>query len=205
MNNSFDLIRKAIFAGIAISFGCLAFLTMGNLIGPVLFTFGLITVIHYKLSLYTGSVGFLELIGFNKEILANWKTILLIILGNIVGCLIVAIIARYGNFTYDLNVDTIVTSRLSQPILAVITRGIGCGLIMSVAVQFARENRFLPLLFGVPLFIYCGFYHSIADSFYYLYSSLPISLHMIWTLFMTYVGNYLGCSVYKVFLNKVSK
>lgn len=200
MNNSFDLLGKAIFAGVAISFGCLAFLTMGNLIGPVLFTFGLITVIHYKLSLYTGSVGFLELIGFKKEILKNWKTILLIILGNIIGCFIVAFMARYGNFIYEINVDNVVLSRMSQPIVAVVVRGIGCGLIMSAAVQFARENRFLPLLFGVPLFIYCGFYHSIADSFYYFFSSLPISLHMIWTLFMTYVGNYFGCSAYKVFL-----
>ena len=197
--NDLNLFRTSVFAGIAISFGCLAFLTMGNLIGPILFTFGLITVIHYKLTLYTGAVGFLELLDFNKT---NWKNIALIILGNIIGCLLIALLSNYGNFTFLLSVNDIVLSRLSQPISAVIVRAMGCGLIMSAAVQFARQNKFLPLLFGVPLFIYCGFYHSIADTFYYLFSSLKPTITMVFTLVMTYFGNYLGCSAYKLFINK---
>lgn len=200
MNNYFDVLKKAIFAGIAISFGCIAFLTMGNLIGPILFTFGLITVVHYKLSLYTGSVGFFELLGFNKTISNNWKTILAIILGNIIGCLVVALLASYGNFTFTILANDVVQSRLAQPIVSVVIRAMGCGLIMSTAVQFAREGKFLPLLFGVPLFIYCGFYHSIADTFYYLFSNLKPTFIMVYTLFMTYFGNYLGCSAYKLFL-----
>ena len=199
-NNYFDKFLTAIFAGIAISIGGLSFLTMGNIIGPILFTFGLITVIHYKLSLYTGTVGFVELIGFNKNIFKNWWMILLVIIGNIIGCGIVALMAGYGNFTFSIIANDVVMSRLSQPIIAVIIRAIGCGIIMSTAVQFAREGRFLPLLFGVPLFIYCGFYHSIADTFYYLFSTIKPTLTMLFTLLMTYFGNYLGCSTYKLFL-----
>lgn len=202
-NSYFDTFKLAIFAGIAISFGCIGFLTMGSMIGPILFTFGLITVVHYKLSLYTGTVGFLELIGFNNEILLNWKTIMTIIIGNIVGCAIVALLASYGNFTFAIAVNDVVASRLSQPILSVIIRAMGCGLIMSAAVQFAREGKFLPLLFGVPLFIYCGFYHSIADTFYYLFSTIKPTIAMVITLIMTYFGNYLGCSAYKLFWKNV--
>ena len=201
-DNYIDTLKKAIFAGIAISFGCIAFLTMGKLIGPLLFTFGLITVVHYKLSLYTGSVGFLELLGFNSVTFNNWKTILIIILGNIIGCLIVAILASFGGFTFAISASSVVESRLSQPILSVIVRAMGCGLIMTTAVKFAREGRFLPLLFGVPLFIYCGFYHSIADTFYYAFSSVKPTFDMVWHLFMTYLGNYFGCSAYKIFLKK---
>ena len=203
-NNYLNKFLTAVFAGIAISIGGLAFLTMGNLIGPILFTFGLITVVHYKLALYTGTVGFVELIGFNKIILSNWKLILLIILGNIIGCTIVALMASYGNFAFSIMASDIVMSRLSQPILAVIIRAIGCGMIMSTAVQFAREGKFLPLLFGVPLFIYCGFYHSIADTFYYAFSMIKPTVSMLFTLAMTYFGNYLGCSAYKLFL-KIDK
>ena len=199
-NNYLNKFLTAIFAGIAISIGGLAFLTMGNIIGPVLFTFGLITVVHYKLALYTGTVGFIELIGFNKEIFSNWKIILTIILGNIIGCFIVALLASYGNFTFSILANDVVISRLSQPIISVIIRAIGCGLIMSAAVQFAREGKFLPLLFGVPLFIYCGFYHSIADTFYYCFSTIKPTLQMLLTLVLTYFGNYLGCSVYKLFI-----
>ena len=192
--------KTSIFAGIAISIGCLAFLTMGSMIGPILFTFGLITVIHYKLSLYTGAVGFVNLLGFTNETKNNWKYILTIIFGNAIGCALTAIIASQGNFTFQIDASSIVESRISQPILSVLVRGIGCGVIMSAAVQFARENKFLPLLFGVPLFIYCGFYHSIADTFYYTFSAIKPTLHMIITLFITYVGNYLGCNTYKLFI-----
>ena len=199
--NKIDLktFKTAIFAGIAISFGCLGFLTMGNLIGPILFTFCLITVVHYKLSLYTGTVGFLELIGFNHNILLNHKTLFLIILGNIIGCALTALLASYGNFIFSITATDIVNSRLAQPLISVIIRAIGCGVIMSTAVHFARENKFLPLLFGVPLFIYCGFYHSIADTFYYIFSFIKPTFNMLLTLLATYFGNYLGCSAYKLF------
>jgi len=203
-NNYLNKFLTAVFAGIAISIGGLAFLTMGNLIGPILFTFGLITVVHYKLALYTGTVGFLELVGFNNQVLTNWKIILTVILGNIIGCGIVALLASYGNFTFAITANSIVMSRLSQPIISVIIRAIGCGMIMSTAVQFAREGKFLPLLFGVPLFIYCGFYHSIADTFYYAFSMIKPTVSMLFTLAMTYFGNYLGCSAYKLFL-KIDK
>lgn len=210
-NNYLDLLKTSIFAGIAISIGCLAFLTMGAIIGPILFTFGLITVVHYKLSLYTGSVGFVDLLGTTKSHKENWQRILIIIFGNMVGCLIVALLATQGNFTFALNATAIINSRLSQSLLAVLVRGIGCGLIMTTAVQFAREGKFLPLLFGVPLFIYCGFYHSIADTFYYIFgisdkltylmSNINIALRMMLYLGITYVGNYFGCSAYKLFVS----
>ena len=183
----FDLLRKAIFAGIAISIGGIAFMTMGNPLGPILFSFGLLTVIHYRLALYTGTVGFTELIGFNENVLSNWKVILIIILGNIIGCLAVAYLVKLGNFSFLIEPSSIVASRLAQDTLSVIVRGIGCGLIMSTAVQFAREGRFLPLLFGVPLFIFCGFYHSIADTFYYLASTFTPTREMLITLSWTYL------------------
>ena len=200
LKSDFNVLRRAIFAGIAISIGGIAFMTMGNPLGPILFSFGLLTVIHYKLALYTGAVGFTELIGFDKNILYNWKTIMIIILGNVIGCLTVAYLVNLGNFAFLIEPSSIVASRLAQDTLSVIVRGIGCGLIMSTAVQFAREGRFLPLLFGVPLFIFCGFYHSIADTFYYLASTLKPTSEMLITLAWTYLGNYIGCSTYKMFV-----
>ena len=38
---------------------------------------------------------------------------------------------------------------------------------MTTVVKFARQKKFIPLLIGVPLFILSGFWHSIADAFYY--------------------------------------
>ena len=97
-------------------------------------------------------------------------------------------------------------SRVALNPIEVLVRAIGCGFIMTTAVKFAKDGKYLPLLFGVPLFICCGFLHSIADSFYYLFATIESAkIHVadwILPLVMTYVGNYVGCSAYKVFLPK---
>ena len=84
--------------------------------------------------------------------------------------------------------------------------GIGCGFIMTTAVQFARQKQYLPLLFGVPLFIVCGFTHCVADAFYYL--CVPIDFWManaldILTVYISIVlGNLIGCNLYRIVLAK---
>ena len=47
IKNISNLFLSAIFAGLAISMGCIAFLSVGGVAGAVLFTFGLLTVVHY--------------------------------------------------------------------------------------------------------------------------------------------------------------
>ena len=61
------LIRSSIFAGIAIGTAGFGFLASGvqsavygSLAGAVLFSFGLLTVVGYKLKLYTGTAGFIK-------------------------------------------------------------------------------------------------------------------------------------------------
>ena len=61
------LIRSSILAGIAIGFAGFGFLASGvqseaygPVVGAILFCFGLLTVVGYKLSLYTGTAGFIR-------------------------------------------------------------------------------------------------------------------------------------------------
>jgi formate/nitrite transporter FocA (FNT family) len=74
---------------------------------------------------------------------------------------------------------------------------------MSAAVAFARQKNWLPLLFGIPLFILCGFYHSIADTFYYSFAVFDGSVGLSWELAswlaLTYFGNLLGCRLHLLF------
>jgi formate/nitrite transporter FocA (FNT family) len=56
----FNTFKSAILAGICIALGGAVFLKAGGIIGAVLFSFGLLTVVHYKLKLYTGTAGFIE-------------------------------------------------------------------------------------------------------------------------------------------------
>ena len=41
------------------------------------------------------------------------------------------------------------------------------------------------------------------QSFYYLFSTIKPTIAMVITLIMTYFGNYLGCSAYKLFWKNV--
>jgi formate/nitrite transporter FocA (FNT family) len=84
---------------------------------------------------------------------------------------------------------------------------IGCGILMTASVNFAKKGNelkyWLPLLLGVPLFILCGFPHCIADAFYYLSCPYTILWNYKWIILVNYIfiviGNFIGCNLYRVF------
>ena len=189
------LIRSSILAGITIGIAGFGYLAVGGLAGAVLFAFGLLTVVGYKLKLYTGTAGFV-----NKGELVD---LLVILLGNIVGCLLVGLLTRASNLELQAAAQKILEVRLQNGALRCGLLGIGCGFIMTTAVTFSREKNYLPLLFGVPLFIVCGFTHCVADAFYYL--SVPIDflklhfLEIIGVYVSIVLGNFIGCNLVRIF------
>lgn len=198
-------LRSSIFAGVAIGTAGFGFLasgvqseTYGSLVGAVLFSFGLLTVVGYKLRLYTGTAGFIK----KNEV----GTLFLILLGNIIGCFIASLLARVTPLAIQEAAQKILELRLRTGALRCGLLGIGCGFIMTTAVQFARQKQYLPLLFGVPLFIVCGFTHCVADAFYYL--CVPLDFWManaldILTVYISIVlGNLIGCNLYRIVLAK---
>ena len=199
------LLRSSIFAGIAIGTAGFGFLASGvqteaygSLVGAVLFSFGLLTVVGYKLKLYTGTAGF---------ILKNEAgSLFLILLGNIIGCFLVSMLARITPLALQEAAQNILELRLRTGALRCGLLGIGCGFIMTTAVNFARQKQYLPLLFGVPLFIVCGFTHCVADAFYYL--CVPVAfwkanaLHILAVYACIVLGNLIGCNLYRIVLAK---
>ena len=199
------LLRSSIFAGIAIGTAGFGFLASGvqseaygSLFGAVLFSFGLPTVVGYKLKLYTGTAGFI-----NKNEIGE---LFLILLGNILGCLCAALLSRVTPLHIQEAAQNILELRLRTGALRCGLLGIGCGFIMTTAVQFARQKQYLPLLFGVPLFIVCGFTHCVADAFYYL--CVPVAfwkanaLQIIGVYVCIVLGNLIGCNLYRIVLAK---
>ena len=188
------LIRSAIMAGICIGIAGFGYLAEKSIVGAVLFAFGLLTVVSYKLKLYTGTAGFIK----KGEV----GQLLLILLGNIVGCLLVALIARCSPMPLQETAQGILAARLETGALRCGILAVGCGFIMTTAVTFARKGNNYPLLFGVPLFIMCGFPHCVADVYYYL--TVPVAFltenaFNIATLYLSIVlGNFLGCNLYRI-------
>lgn len=199
------LLRSSIFAGIAIGTAGFGFLASGvqteaygSLVGAVLFSFGLLTVVGYGLKLYTGTAGFIR----KNEV----GSLFLILLGNIIGCLCVALLSRVSPLAIQDAAQNILELRLRTGALRCGLLGIGCGFIMTTAVHFARKKQYMPLLFGVPLFIVCGFTHCVADAFYYLCVPLAFWKANFLSIIAVYIcivlGNLIGCNLYRIVLAK---
>ena len=199
------LLRSSIFAGIAIGTAGFGFLASGvqseaygSLVGAVLFSFGLLTVVGYGLKLYTGTAGFIR----KNEV----GSLFLILFGNIIGCLCVALLSRVSPLAIQDAAQNILELRLRTGALRCGLLGIGCGFIMTTAVHFARKKQYMPLLFGVPLFIVCGFTHCVADAFYYLCVPLAFWKANFLSIIAVYIcivlGNLIGCNLYRIVLAK---
>lgn len=198
-------LKTSLFAGVLIAIAGWGFLA-NPVLGMFLFCVGLIAVVKYQTRLYTGTAGFLS----------SWRdlpSLLLILLGNIAGCLAVASVALVSPLPLGEAAIKVISSRLAVGWWGTGLLAIGCGLLMSLAVDFARKNRdfsdWLPLLFAVPAFILCGFPHCVADAFYccvYLFSASDIP----WLSLAAYygaivLGNFIGCNIYRLFTIKKSE
>lgn len=187
-----NVLPLAVLAGICISIGCVVNLRVGGVAGAVLFAFGLTTVVYYGLKLYTGTAGFIRMKG-------DWAMICMVLVGNIIGCLLTAWMIQYAQPDCVEPAAKILEGRLAKSPWACFLLAIGCGFIMTTAVEFARKGKMLTLVLGVPVFILCGFAHSIADAFYFLVS--PSEQLLRSEVLIVYIaevlGNFVGCNLYR--------
>lgn len=201
--NKLSVIKSSIFSGICVGiagFGYLAgrnngmgYESVREIFGSILFAFALLGVVNYKLLLYTGTAGFIH----RKEL----GKLALILLGNILGCALIASLARCSAMPMQESAQQLLESRLELGAFRGGMLSIGCGFIMTTAVTFARKGNNLPLIFGVPLFILCGFPHCIADAFYYLTAPLAYWQQNWCGILIFYIsivlGNFVGCNLYR--------
>ena len=181
---------RAILAGICIGIGALVNLKVGDIGGAILFAFGLSAVVSMGFNLFTGKAQYASS--------ANMKDLIIMLLFNILTCAIISLTLVRPNPDLRVIANEIILHRLSQPWVA-FGGSIGCGFIMTTAVTFGRRGSFLPLLFGVPLFIVCGFPHCVADAFYYCCVPLDFMVENWRNVLPLYVlivaGNFVGCNM----------
>lgn len=196
-------IRSSIFAGIYIGTAGFGFLAAGiqsqygALAGAILFALGLLSIVGYKLKLFTGTAGFIQ-----KNEIGSLFTILL---GNIIGCLSVALLTSFSPMADAIQsaAANIMSTRLETGAIGCGMLAVGCGLLMTTSVHFARQKNIFSLLLAVPLFIVCGFPHCVADAFYYL--TVPFntwSAELLVIYLVTVLGNAIGCNLYRMILTK---
>ena len=189
MKDNLIIFWRSILAGICIGLGGAIFLKLGGIIGAVMFAFGLLSVVHFKLPLYTGTAGFIKINKFSE-----YFTMILILLGNIFGCYLLSLMNIQG-----IDGSQVIQARIDAGYLQCLLNAIGCGLIMTLIVKGGRDGNLLLILFGIPLFILLGFYHSIADAFYASVSNFEIIRQYFLYYLVIVLGNFVGCNIPRFF------
>ncbi|MDY0210081.1 MAG: formate/nitrite transporter family protein [Acholeplasma sp.] len=194
---------KAIYAGLLIGIAAIAYLSVDNsVLGATLFSFGLLMIVTSGYYLYTGKVGYLV-----KE--KNYfKTILVTILGNMVGTFFIAIIARLAAPHLISEAQVLVNYKLSHTLWMVLFLSVLCGMMMYLGVDGYRRirNEFakvIVVIFAVVIFILAKFEHSIANMVY-VFMSFSFSFKAFGYLLVMIVGNGLGATLL-CYMDKVTE
>lgn len=190
-------LSDSILAGLMIGVGGAVSLSSDNrYVGAVLFSLGLLTIVHFKLGLYTGKVGNIVRNGakFIPEVLVT-------LLGNAIGTFIAAMLLKMTRIAPALveKVSATVETKTSDSVLNMFVLGIFCGMLMFIAVDGFRKNRevsdstagYMFVVFPVVVFIICGFNHCIADMFY-IFLSGAYSMSSLIYLVVVILGNAAG-------------
>nr|DAF81592.1 MAG TPA: Formate/nitrite transporter [Caudoviricetes sp.] len=178
--DSYNLI-PAFFAGMLIGVGGYANLISQNkILGALLFSFGLISILELKLPLYTGRIAYVGedvgLVDLGAMLIANF-----------------AGAALLGLFVWWVNpflADSITSIKSEATYSDLLFSSYLCGICVYCAVEgFKRTKSVLAIMLPVFLFVYCGFDHCIANMFYSAASSTPISFRKI---LVAALGNSFG-------------
>lgn len=150
------LMEKSMLASFFIALGVAVNLTLGPPFGPFLFSFGLLSVCMFEANLFTGKAGYWwrhQKIDLAKVLFWN------IIWGWFFGWFI-------GMMNPELKEIALMKLEVGNPFVFIV-KSFFCGSIMFICVDLFKRNLPFGIFLGVPLFIYCGFQHSIANAIMY--------------------------------------
>lgn len=190
MNFTIPYNFKALLAGIMIGLGCIAnctTFTLSPILGSLLFSIGLMCVILQQHNLYTGKIGYVS-----KE---NWKDLIPMLIYNMGGTVLICVpflFTRTAGIICD-NASIFTEVKLNDSLLSLFILGIGCGMMVFLAVDnYKREAN--PLLVFIPImfFILCGFEHCIADAGYFVLARDVDFWEVLIRIVIIAIGNSIG-------------
>lgn len=151
--------KRSILAGVLIAIGGIGFLSCTDkAIGAFLFSCGLISVIVFQSSLYTGKVGY-----FAKW--SDFPRLLLMCIKNMIGAAAVGLMAQplVGEAA-----KAVAEKKLSAALPTVFIKSVLCGFMIYIAVELYKKTKSLfAVVLPIMLFILAGFEHCIANAFYF--------------------------------------
>lgn len=179
---------KSVYAGFMIGIGGIVYLSVENkVMGSLLFSFGLLTIVTQGFYLYTGKIGFVEKF---KEL----PDMAVVIIGNYAGAFLAALLSNLAHLKIDST--ELVDKKLDNDIVHIFLLSILCGVMMYLAIDNYRKSGNLVFIIApVMIFILSGFEHSIANMFYFHLAEVH-SLKSYAYLFVMLVGNGIGAKIF---------
>lgn len=177
------MVSKSTLAGLLISLGATAFLTVDNkIVGALLFSIGLTAVILLEANLYTGKIGYV-----NSK--AKLISAALILIQN----LLVALVCGLIFYSTKNNIcENLWLNKLTKSWYEFLFDSIGCGICIYLSVElYKKTGSIFVIVLGVLVFILSGFEHCIADIFY-LSASMSFDLKSILYILIAIIGNSIG-------------
>ena len=160
-----------------IGLGNYALLKLGSPLGPI--ALGLLAVCYLGLNLFTGKCGFL------LEDKLKISDLLLILGANLLAGYLIGLF--FSTLDSAVVVSAVEKAAGYEFSFAFFGKSFLCGVIMYVAVKMYKLGTPLGILFGIPLFIFCGFQHCIANVI-----TLGAPSTFSWSLLLAILGNFLG-------------
>ncbi len=190
MKDKKELILKSIGASFLISLGNYALLKLGSPIGPIIFAFGLLGVCYLGQNLFTGKCGF-----FIEDKIPFEDLMIILVVNLVAGYLFGLMYSVTDSTLIKVAVDKVATWSFSMEFLL---KSILCGVIMYIAVKMYKVGTPLGIIFGIPLFIFCGFQHCIANVI-----TLGVARTFDSSLVLAVIGNFIG-SLFFWYISKSS-
>lgn len=161
---------QGILAGISISLGGTVFLlTADKTVGALLFAVGLFCVCVFGFSLFTGKVCYV--FGNDRKYALALPVIWT---GNLIGTVGTALLESLTWKNGDLlaKAAAVCQGKLDQTPLSAFILAVFCNIMIYIAVDGYRNiphefGKYLAILFGVVVFILCGFEHCVANMYYF--------------------------------------
>ena len=183
-----ELVNKSIGASLLISLGNYALLKLGNPIGPFIFALGLLGVCYMGQNLFTGKCGFL----IQDKI--KFKDLMIILVVNLIaGYLFGLMYSTLDQEVFNNAVNKVATWNIS---IEFFIKSILCGVIMYIAVLMYKKGTPLGIIYGIPLFIFCGFQHCIANII-----TLGVAKTFDSSIILCIIGNFVG-SIFMWYISK---
>ena len=180
---------KAVVAGFLIGLGVIINTLAANpVLGAVLFSFGLLTIIDLQLPLYTGQIGFIRQ---RKKI-----DLIKILIFNLIGIALCIGIWIIKNPTFLQTLTEKSVLKFNKDMFRIFIDSFFCGTLIHFAV---KSKKMLMTVMAVTIFILTGAEHCIANFPYYI---LNITVDTSIKFILVILGNSCGAIFIETLLRK---